>query len=250
MTKRTLLNARERKERIAEKTRIVLGFLRDETWTDISVVRELLGFSSAQAAYQTMAKLERSGVVKRAEIQVSYGRPLTIWGITEMGLHYAFELDEPLQDRKVFEPSKVKPIVMQHKIDLQVARLKAEKKGWSDWVAGELLGKRIKCSKYPDAVSLDSSGTRIAIELERTIKSRKRYAEILVSHLVQRKKGDWDKIFYLSPDMDLSARIKRAFKSIKQATYNGEKFAVTEDHLSPFHFYSFNEDDWLSNGGC
>lgn len=245
MTTSTLMNAVNRNARIIEKRQIVLRFLRNETWANIPVLQELLGFKSVQAVYQTLTKMERDGLVKRAEIKIIYGRPVTIWGITETGLHYSYDLDEPFADGKIFEPSKVKPIVMQHKIDLQLARLKAENNGWTDWTPGELLGKRIKCAKYPDAVAFNQQGEKIAIELERTIKSRKRYAEIMVSHLVQRKKGDWSRIYYLSPDVDLAARIKRAFNSIRRASHNSKKFNITEDHLKPFNFYSFNEDDWI-----
>lgn len=240
-----LLNANNRKARIAEKRRIILGFLRDETWSHISVLQLLLGFSTVQAAYQTLSKMERDKLVKRAEIHVNHGRSVSIWGITETGLHYAFSLDEPLLERKVFEPSKVKPLMMGHKIDLQFVRVKAESNDWKNWIPGELLGKRIKCAKYPDAIAINAKGERIAVELERTIKSRKRYSEILVSHLAQRKKGNWEKIYYLSPGEDLARRINRAFRSIRHASYNHRKIILTEDHFQPFYFYSFREDDWI-----
>lgn len=245
MSLSTLMNACDRKARVTEKRQIILRFLRDETWTHISVLKELLGFKSVQAIYQTLAKMQRDNLVKCSEISISHGRPVSIWGVTETGLHYSFELNEPMEIRRVFEPSKVKPITMQHKIDLQLSRVRAEKAGWTNWVPGELLGMRIKCAKYPDAIAVNAQGERVAIELERTIKSRKRYAEILVSHLLQRKNGDWDKIYYLSPDKDLAARIRRAFSLIKQAAHKGKKFQVTEEHHQPFYYYSFNEDDWL-----
>ena len=248
MSETTLLNYRRRLERILEKREIILKFLRDETWTNVYVLQLLLDFKSVQAVYQTLQKMERDGFVKRAEIKVFHGRPVSLWGITEMGLHYSFSLDESLETWKIFEPSKIKPIIMQHKIDLQISRVKAEQNHWTKWIPGELLGKRLKSMKIPDAVAINPHGESIAIELERTIKSRKRYMEILVSHLVQRKNGVWNKIYYLSPDKDLSARIKRAFYSIEKATHNGKKFTVTENHLKPFSFYSFNENDWLTKG--
>ena len=248
MNNSTLMNAIERKTRINEKRKTILSFMRDETWTHVSVLKELLGYKSVQAVYQTLSKMQRDHLVKRAEIKVVLGRAVTIWGITEMGLHFAFELDDVLEKRSVFEPSKIKPMMMQHKIDLQISRVRAERSGWTDWLPGELLGMRIKCNKYPDAIAVNPLGERIAIELERTIKSRKRYAEILVSHLMQRKQGSWDKIYYLSPDVELAARIHRAFLFVKNATHNGKKFDVTENHRKPFYFYSFNEDDWLNKG--
>jgi len=245
MTISTLMNAADRKRRSSKKTKIGLGFFKDETYSIASIIQMLFKFKSTQAAYQTLAKMERDGLIKRAQINMIYGRSLTVWGITEMGLHYADDIDAPLQKRKIFEPSKIKPIMMQHKFDLQIARIKGEQHGWTNWVPGELLGRRIENAKYPDAVAKNQAGETIAIELERTIKSRKRYAEILVSHLMQRKNNHWEKIYYLSPNEDLAARIKRAFHSIEQARHNRKRFKVTPEHLEPFYFYSFNDNNWL-----
>ena len=61
------------------------------------------------------------------QVPVQLGCSIVIWGITETGLHYSFDLDESLQIRRIFEPSKVKLVALQHKIDLQIARIKAEK---------------------------------------------------------------------------------------------------------------------------
>lgn len=242
----TLMKPDERKAQTIKKQNIVLSFLKDETYTHVDVLQKLLGFKNVQNVNSTMKKLERDNLVKRASIDVSYGRPITLWGITTTGLHHAFGLDEQLEDRPVFEPSKAKGSTLQHRIDLQLARITAEQAGWTEWVSGQLLGKRMQGMKIPDAIATNPQGEKIAIELERTIKTRKRYADILVSHLRSKKEGLWSKIYYLSPSVDFSLRLRRAFHSIETAQLNGSKFKLKEEHFLPFHFYSFNDKEWLN----
>ena len=47
-------------------------------------------------------------------------------------------------------------------------------KGWS-WQNGNSVGKRDKDMKIPDAITTKNDGTKIAVEVERNIKSQKRY---------------------------------------------------------------------------
>ncbi|MES9844889.1 MAG: MobC family replication-relaxation protein [Candidatus Sedimenticola sp. 6PFRAG5] len=242
----TLLPPDQRQARVAEKRRMVLRFMRDETWTHVDVLQELLAFKNVQNVNSTLRPMERDGLLKRVSVDMTYGRSITIWGITTTGQAYAFELDEPLEDRPGFEPSKIKPSTLQHRIDLQLARVRAEKAGWTNWEPGHLLGKRMSGVKLPDAIATDPQGQRVAIEIERTIKSRKRYSEILVSHLSQRKAGSWQKILYLSPTTDFAARVQRVFFSISQAKHQGQAFNVTDEHRQPFSFYSLNSGEWLT----
>ena len=242
----TLLLPSKRSERINHKRRDILRFLREETWTHVSVLRPLLGFKNVNNVNSTLRTMERDGLVKRAQIETAYGRPISVVGITSHGLNYAFDLSEELQDRPVFEPSKVNPSTMQHRFDLQLAHVKATQAGWKDWEPGHLLGRRMPGVKLPDAVATNLHGQRVAIELERTLKSRRRYTDILVSHLQQKKAGSWDRIVYLSPTPDLAARVQRAYRSIDQAKHNGQVFTVTDQHLRPFSFFSFDSDQWLN----
>jgi len=235
----------ERKKKIKDKRDIILGFMRDETYTIGLVLMELLGFKNIQNVNSTLKKMEKDNLVKRASIDVTYGRPITLWGITETGIHYAFGLDEPFQPRPSFSPSKVKPITLQHRIDLQLVHVRAINAGWTDWIPGHLMGKRVAGMKLPDAVAINPRGEKIAIELERTCKSRKRYAEILVSHLMEKKVGQWQKIYYLCPTEDFAARVRRAYFAVETAKHKGTTFTVKDEHRAPFYFYSFSNNDWL-----
>ncbi|MCM8921842.1 MAG: hypothetical protein LC540_17525 [Candidatus Thiodiazotropha sp.] len=243
----SLLPPAERLARTAEKRRSVLKLLRDEIWTHITVIQELLNYQNVQNANATMRQLERDNLVRRATVDIPFGKPTTVWGITGTGLNHAFDLDEQLEDRPSFEPGRIKAATLQHRIDLQLARVRAEKAGWTAWTPGHLLGKRLPGVKLPDAIATSHQGVLIAVEVERTIKSKKRYADILVSHLMQRKAGNWDKVFYLSPTLDFAARVERVFNSIETARHNGQVFTLSDQHRHPFFFFSLDTDEWLNS---
>lgn len=77
--------------------------------------------------------------------------------------------DEALQVRPHFEPSKLAPVSVAHHLDIQMARLQAERQGWTGWVPGDRLPAGLVMR--PDAVAVDPQGNRIAIEIERHVKT-------------------------------------------------------------------------------
>ncbi|HIJ21780.1 MAG: hypothetical protein HON68_10290 [Gammaproteobacteria bacterium] len=101
----------------------------------------------------------------------------------------------------------------------------------------------MKGVKLPDAIATRPNGTIVSIEIKRTIKSRKRYAEIIVEHLKQRKNGRWKEILYLSPDTTFSSKLEKVVTSIETGRYNGEKFSFSPDHLKPFSFHALEDTD-------
>ena len=236
-----LLPPAERKRRGEENRQAILTFLRDERWTHIDVIQALLGHKSPQAIYRILGKMAVEGLVSKAEIPVAYNRPVAIWGITVHGLAMSWGLDEAVEPRKPFEPSKVAPTMMQHKVDLQLLKVRALRSGWASWIDGSLLGWRKSEWKVPDAVAIDPQGRKTAIEVERTVKSKKRYAEIIVSHLESKREGRWERIVYLCPTRDIAARIEREFQSITHAKYKGQVFELQDGHRASFVFLGYDQ---------
>jgi hypothetical protein len=221
------LDPREWTARGAEKTRVALRFLRDESWTTETVMRELLGLRHRQNAYRSLARLERQGFIRRHSLPLAAGRALTVWGITAQGLAHAFDLDEP------------------HRLDLQKMRVRAEGAGWREWTADYLCGPLKGGANYPDAVAMRPDGARVAVEIERTVKSTKRYAALIVQHLLGRRNRRWDYIYYLSPTRDLARRVERIFGSIERIAHDGRQIALTPGHREPFRFFGY-DDDWTA----
>ena len=240
----TLLPPAERAARQAEKQKIVLEFLRDEIWTHGDVVAELLGFKSRQAGHKALSALARAGLVRQAKVETAWGRPVSIWGITSHGQAMAWPLDaEPPENPRTFEPSKIKPSTMAHHLDIQKARISAARSGWKGWQAGDAVFQKERKMKYPDAIATAPDGARVAIEVERTIKSKKRYSEIIVSHLLARRAGHYQRVMYRCPDPDLTARLARVFDSIKSVRYGAKSITLTDEHRQIFEFKSY-ADAW------
>lgn len=238
----TLINdPAERDRRRRNKRDRVLRWLRLNTWSTSDVLRQVAGFGSRQAIQKLLQGLCGDELIRNATISGEFGHHVIVWGITTHGAAMAALEGEPVSVR-IFEPSKVNPLTMQHALDVQGLQLRAQNGGWQ-WQAidGELSRSE---AKYADAVVLRPDGSRVALEVERTVKTAKRYAEILIAHLEARKQGKWDWIYYLSPDAVISNRVRRSYEEIRVALWRGKRIQITKTHLAPFKFYAY-DDNWL-----
>lgn len=223
-----------------EKRRAILRFLRDETWSNADVLATVAGIGTRQGVHKTLAAMERDELVKRHKMPIAGRVDLTVWGITPHGLGMAMDPSEPYQDRPSFEPSRLSLSRVPHQLDLQKARISAEALGWKEWVRGERLG--FKTPIRPDAIALHPNGqARIAFEIERTIKTRKRYQQILADHLSQIQARQWDAVFYLCTD-DIAPRVQKIYESIDYVMFDGQRVAIKPEHLSRFKF--LNLSNW------
>ncbi|SME95128.1 MobC family replication-relaxation protein [Pseudobacteriovorax antillogorgiicola] len=227
-----LLSGRKGSQRAREKQQQILSFLLSERWTHPDILAYHLGLKSKYSVVKTLCQLKQMGAVKEVKIDIPYGGSIDIWGITNHGI--GISRSEFQENVRALEPSKLSLVSMFHHLDLQKARVLLTKHQKCDWV--RISDMPTKSKKQPDAIMVTEGGQRIAIEMERTLKSRKRYSEILVSHLIARKQGLWDEILYIAPDQNLAHRLKRYFLNIGSATHQGRRFQVTADHLSYFGF--------------
>ena len=218
----------------------LLSYLSIHTWSVASVLQQQLQHRSPQATHQLLKRMIAKGLISSADIQLPAQRKVRLFGITEVGLAYAFDLDEEVTTTRYFEPSKVSPSTLQHELDIQLAHVNASIVGWSDWRNGSVMGKRITNMKIPDAIATSPKGHRICIEIEREIKSARRYRDIIASHLSARKRGQWEHILYLSPDLDFAKRLKRKINSLGYLLWNGCRVSLTEEHLKYFTFASYD----------
>lgn len=226
----------ERMSRQATRHRRVLCFLRDETWSSSSVLTELLGGTPALTS-KTMSQLEHLGHVVRHQAE-----PLRqlLWGITSHGLAHAWDDDAQMQFRACFEASKLSPLAVPHHLDIQRARLMAARAGWSDWIPEALLPRGLV--KRPDAVVRASDGRRVAVEVERHVKTIKRYEAIFSAYLQAIRRGEYDEVHYLVPDNKFAARLQRVFGLVTSVPVIGERVQLTEKHKARFIVYALQ--DW------
>lgn len=228
----------ERAAATAQKRRAVLRFLRDETWSVPDVLALVAGITSRQGIHSTLKAMERDELVKHHSLPIAGRRDLPTWGITAHGLAFSWDEAEEIEDRPRFEPSRLSLSRVPHQIDLQRARLAAEAAGWTDWQRGERLG--FSPPIRPDAMATTPKGVRVAIEVERTIKTRQRYQQILGSHLEAIRAQHWLAVIYLTPE-GMADRLRRVVEAVPYILENGERKELNDSHRRRFRFLELGQ---------
>ena len=232
-----LINSyQQRCVRTQTKREMILRFLRDETWSNLTNLAGVLGLSDP-ATFKTICQMERDGFLLRYKVTALR---LSLWGITPQGLAFAWTENEIMQSRPYFESSKLSVMTIAHYLDIQRARLIAEAAGWTSWIPGNRLPKDIK--KRPDAIAINPEGQMIAIELERSIKTLKRYEAIFAIYLQMIKRDKYAKVHYVCPHANFAPRLVRMFELIKSVPVAGERVPITEKHRARFEVHALN--DW------
>lgn len=235
-------NHEQRNSRVQEKQHLVLRFLRGHLWSTQDILQQVIMVSSRQAAHKALTHIEKKGFIKRHKYE-ALGGSLTIWGITSQGQAMAFNVDTERLVTAYFEPNRISEQTIRHQLDIQRLRLKAEAAGWHGWMDGDRLGSSDKDQKRPDALAKNKAGILVSIECERTFKSIKRYEQILVNYLRLIKTGEIKKVVWVSPNADISARLKSIIMGIKSVSVNGQKVAIDPaKHHIHLHFCSY--EDW------
>lgn len=220
-----LLGPAQRQERRTFKRDRVLRYLRQEVWSTQDLLQRVMGLQSRQAAHTTLCQLERECLIRR-HIVTTPLRKMTLWGITAHGQAIAFDpkTEQPLD--AVFEPAKLGLQNLEHSLMVQLVRLRLEKMGWSDWINGDRLPALQKGDKRPDALATDPDGKRVAIEVERTLKTLKRYRVVLLACLRAIKAGIYDRVIWVCPSWDMAERLEAVIRGIEWVPLDGKKLPI------------------------
>jgi len=233
-----------RKAKAEENKRKILRFLRDETWTTLEVLSTLLDYKYPHGASRILNSMQRAEMVKSSKVSIP--QTVNIWGITSHGLAMSYDDGEPMEERPVFEPSRITISTLIHRIEIQKTRLKGERSGWSDWFNGSHLG--FKGTYRPDAIFTRPDGVRVAIEVERTIKTKKRYADIIGKHVseIASTNPSWIGVYYLVPDKVHQNRLEALFSSVEVINVSGSQAPFNDAYRKRFKFMTFDD---FPNGG-
>ncbi|MGA8148221.1 MAG: MobC family replication-relaxation protein [Gallionellaceae bacterium] len=224
----------EKQSRADAKRELVLQFLASgEVFSTVTMLSRVIS-ASPSSTLRTLDYLMRDGALK-VEEHVIQCRHTHLYGITPHGLGLVGKFDS-----RHFELGKTNSAYIPHHLSTQSARLNAEESGWGDWVPGKILhGKGIE--KVPDALVTSPSGKRVAIEIERHIKTPKRYTEIISAHLQAITQKHWAEVHYLCPDC-LHKKVEAAFMHIDSVLVKGERVTLLQKHRDCFKFFAL--DAW------
>ena len=237
MAGQLISDPKERAKRAAEKENGILTWLADFVYSTTDVLGRVLVLNPS-ATLSALRRLERKGYIVRDEIPV-YGRiVLPIWGITMTGLMASLTPEE-IETKKLryHQKGRVALSSLQHEMDVQRVALFCERSEKYDshyWTSNRELPWPSKKSDprwpvYPDGLMNvpingdENNLAAIAVEVERTRKTPKRYVQILKGHATNIAQGRYSGVVYFCLDQQAVESLKALFKRI----INEEKITFT-----------------------
>lgn len=240
-------NKAEQKQRTEEKRKKILEFLSNETFSTSEIIGELLELSRT-ATYRTLKSMEKEDLLKLHEIEYELAQKgkQTIWGLTPTGALLAADIEDFNVD--FFEVSRIATSTMAHSIATQRVKVSALKHGWSEWVSSRKLKQmavkdRKTWKQIPDAVAV-KEGKKIAFEIERTVKTPKRYEAILANYAEMFLEGTVAGVIYICSE-NLVRRLEILFSKIEKITIQGKIHPVHENVRKRMKFMTLEE--WKKN---
>lgn len=238
-----LINSKiEQSRSKAVKETLILSFLWEEGYSTAKILAPLLKMTP-NGIQRILRKMEAKELIQTHTVDFELSSwNLKIWGLTPTGTLLATPEDEKF---KFFEVSRVKPITMAHSLALQRIKVLALSQGWGEWQSSSKMLKNANLNRstwlqVPDAVAMSPKGRKIAIELERTVKTPKRYVEILANYAEMLSSGIIAEVIYICPE-NIAKRLERLFHRIEKIIFRGKAMPVPEGLLKRFYFISYEE---------
>ena len=228
----------QRAERMLQKQRLILRFLRAEIWTDHKNLGELLKIMPA-STNRTVNSLIKAELLRTNRVALVGGH-ITLIGITHHGQALSTDPNEEVVE-KVFEPNRVSKTYLRHSLDIQYLRIKAERSGWTGWINADRVKKWQESQGRPDAFAMDAAGRRIAVECERTIKSPKRYIQILSTWLQSIRRGDVQRVVWVSPTAAVRDHLRKIITNITHVELGGKMVLIPRDRFQKLDFLTYAE---------
>ncbi|MFY7107377.1 MobC family replication-relaxation protein [Enterobacter cloacae complex sp. SHL009] len=236
-----LMNNTERRERNHEKIRILLNFLKEETYSDFKTLMMVFGFKSHTSLVRLLGKVEKMGLIQKY-VHESRASRISLWGITADGLAVILTNDDKVMPAR-FEPYRLTSWSLDHHLDNQLVRLTLEKNGATEWINGDrsTFLSQYSVKHRPDGLISLPDGRPIAVETERRIKTKARYQSIMASHLLAISDKKWRYAFYVTPDEAKKRALKIIFDSIPSVIVKNQHVPLEAKHRDVFRFYTLDE---------
>lgn len=239
--KNLITDSVSRKNREKEKVLTLLTFLKEETYSDFPTLIFLFGFKNHRGLYELLKKVTEMGLIQKYVFESRAGN-ISLWGITNDGLSVVFKPEDSVFPPR-FEPTKLKGWMLDHHLDNQTVRLALEKQGATGWINGDRNNflNKYNVKHRPDGLITLPNGQKIAIETERSLKTKARYQQIMTSHLLARTDELWFSVFYVLPDKQKKISLMKIFESIKFVIINSKPIELEARHRNIFQFFTLDE---------
>lgn len=215
----------------------VLRFLLEENYTNQENIATLLNVPK-QTVSRVCKYLCNKKYLYKHEIDIGLARCLTVYAPTNTGMMFAIDVGEDIPELR--EVYRINANTIYHDLRLQQIRLNLEAQGYTDfkssWHLMRTLRKRKeKAPIIPDYTCISPNGEKIAIEYECTIKSRKRYQEIIGQYMDIKDRGIIKQVIYFTDD-GFADKLKQLFASIEFIYRKNKTENITPESLTYFYF--------------
>ena len=216
----------------------ILRFLIEENYSSLENLAQLLG-TPKQTAMRITKHLCESEYLIKHEINIGLARNISVFQPTNTGIMFALDDNESMPELR--EVSKINATTVFHDLQLQKIRFSLEQLGYtnfqSSWQLTRLLRKRKEnAPKIPDYTCINPEENKVAIEYERTIKTTKRYREIIGQYLDIKERGIVKQVMYFT-NPGFAEKLKNMFLGIDYVYRKGKTERLLPEHLSYFSFY-------------
>lgn len=219
----------------------LLRFLLEENYTSLENIGLMLNVPKQTALRLTKHLCEKQ-YLNKLEVDIGLARPISLFQPTNTGIMFALHDGEELPELR--DANRINPATIYHDLKLQQIRFKLEAQGYhsfmSAWQISRQLKKRNdKVPKIPDYTCINPDGDKVAVEYERTIKSKKRYQEVIEQYMDIKKRGVIKRVIYFTEE-GFADKLKQLYASI-ESTYNSirEVGKFNNERLTYFKFLDY-----------
>ena len=207
-----------------ETTKKILNWLYEFKYSKISILQKVTGLTRPGLG-EALKKLKNDGLVN----QLKPSLPLkTVWGITWDGICEIGHTDE----NRRFESSKFNELTAIHHYNLQELKLLLLEKGVT--MTATKRAHIGTTHKTPDGI-IKRDNQIIAIELERTVKTKQRYQIIWGNYIEEIRNGRYSAVQYFLPN-NRTQNIPKIFDQTKTIIISKKSVSFTPELRQVFKF--------------
>lgn len=204
----------------------LLLFLQQYPYAVTEAIQAFLNYKTERGTTGLLKRLVQHGYVKHHKMKNLAGRGLNLWGLTVKAI-YAINDPASLPKRvRGFEPSRVSLATLPHTTETQrvhAALWNTYRKVWVPKLSekAKRLRERIgKSTRLADLAYCEKNDEYAEIEVELTIKSRRRYKEILSIYMDYHESERYT-VVWLTKTGDDARRLRSIFAEVSEF-YGGE----------------------------
>jgi hypothetical protein len=237
-------------EQSQRKARDVLAFLRTSIYSTEPLLGQVLRIKDRAHIHTSLARIERSGFIRRAPIQTALSA-VTFWGITAEGQRF---ITPPGEDTCLltFNSSKVSVSRLDHYLSLQQIRITGELFHWTEFIycdrerKSNITKAESKYNVRPDLTAVDPQGRRVAIECELSLKTPSRYKDnIIPGHIRQMNSDGYDYVLWITKTFEEQQTLHQSLTARIQELKQEQRLHLSRTFTDYKMFQFANLQTWL-----